>query len=70
MLERKKRFIRRAFSEKLEGLARDNKLILTGYPKVFQLNDIIKGNVITLRGNNEVVEVDDANTHFKIQKGK
>ena len=57
-------FERRAFGEKLEGMMSDGKIILTGYPKVFQQNDVITGNKIVLRENNEVVEVDDANTNF------
>lgn len=55
---------RKAFSEKLEGIMSENKIILTGYPKVYQLKDVIKGNRIILREDNEVVEVDDANTNF------
>ncbi len=62
------RFIREAFAEKLEGIAGEDKIILTGYPKVFQKKDIIKGNVIVLRENNEVVEVDDASTNFILRK--
>lgn len=57
-------FERRAFGEKLEGMMSESKIILTGYPKVFQQNDVITGNKIVLRENNEVVEVDDANTNF------
>jgi lipopolysaccharide export system protein LptA len=58
---------RKAFSEKLEGLPSESKIILTGYPKVYQLNDVIKGNKIVLREKTEVVEVDDANTKFKVE---
>jgi len=54
-------FERKAFSEKLEGISSEEMVILTGYPKVYQLDDFIKGNKIILRENNEVVEVDDAN---------
>jgi lipopolysaccharide export system protein LptA len=62
------KFIRRkAFSEKLEGLPSEEKIILTGYPKVYQLSDVIKGNRIVLRENTEVVEVDDANSNFKVE---
>lgn len=57
-------FTRRALSEKLEGIVAEDKIILTGYPKVFQERDVIKGNRIIIRENNEVVEVDDANTNF------
>ena len=58
---------RKAFGEKLEGYPSLEKLVLTGYPKVFQQGDVIRGNKITLRENTEVVEVDDANTKFKIK---
>lgn len=58
---------RKAFSEKLEGILSENKIILTGYPKVFQSGDVIKGNRVVLRENNEVIEVDDANTNFQIK---
>ncbi len=57
-------FTRRALSEKLEGIVAEDKIILTGYPKVYQERDVIKGNRIIIRENNEVVEVDDANTNF------
>lgn len=58
---------RRSFSEKLEGIPSEGKIILTGYPKVYQLSDVIKGNMIVLRENTEVVEVDDANTKFNVE---
>jgi LPS export ABC transporter protein LptC len=57
-------FNRRAFAEKLEGFMGESLMVLTGYPKVFQQGDVIKGNKIILRENNEVVEVDDANSNF------
>jgi len=58
---------RRAYSEKLEGLPSEDKVILTGYPKVYQMGDVIKGNKIVLRQSTEVVEVDDANTKFEMK---
>lgn len=61
-------FTREAFGEKLEGIVREDKMILTGLPRVYQLLDTIKGNIITLRRNSEIVEVDDSNTRFKIQE--
>ncbi len=60
-------FERRAFAEKLEGVMSEDKIILTGYPKVFQGQDVIKGNRIILRENNEIVEVDDANSNFELK---
>lgn len=59
-------FERRSFSEKLEGFMAENKIVLTGFPRVFQHQDIIKGNLITLRENSEVIEVEDSNTNFII----
>ncbi len=60
-------YLRKAFAEHLEGIVSKDKIILTGYPRVYQQNDVIKGNRIILRENNEVVEVDDANTNFIIK---
>jgi len=60
-------FERRAFAEKLEGVMSEGKTILTGYPKVFQGQDVIKGNRIILRENNEIVEVDDASSNFELK---
>ncbi|MFZ8932465.1 MAG: LptA/OstA family protein [Bacteriovoracaceae bacterium] len=62
-----KSVLRKAFGERLEGFTSLDRLVLTGYPKVYQEGDVIKGNKITLRINNEVVEVDDANTRFKLK---
>ena len=58
---------RRAFSEKLEFIASEGKIFLTGSPRVVQRNDIIRGNTITIRENNETVEVEDANTNFQLR---
>lgn len=59
---KEKPFERKAFAEKLEGWMNERKVILTGFPKVIQEKDIIKGNRITLRENSESVEIDDANS--------
>jgi lipopolysaccharide export system protein LptA len=58
---------RLAYAEKLEGMMSESKAILTGYPKVYQENDVIKGNQIILRENTEVIEVIDANTNILIK---
>lgn len=63
----KEQFERKAYADTLEGFMKDRTLVLTGYPKVIQRDDVIKGNVITLREDSEVVEVDDANSNFKIR---
>ncbi len=67
LVQNNKAIERRAFSEKLEGLPSEDRVILTGYPKVYQLGDVIKGNKIVLRQSTEVVEVDDANTKFQVE---
>jgi len=59
---------RKAFSEKLEGMMNESKVSLTGYPKVYQQGDIIKGSKITLRENTEIIEVIDANTNLIIKE--
>lgn len=65
-----KPMVRKAFSEKLEGLISEKKVILTGLPKVFQGKDVIKGNRIIIRENIETVEVDDANTNITLEREK
>ncbi len=64
-----KSYERKAFAEKMEGFPDEGKFILTGYPRVFQENEIIKGIRIIVRENSNVVEVEEANTTLKIQKG-
>ncbi|MBF0206649.1 MAG: hypothetical protein HQK53_07145 [Oligoflexia bacterium] len=61
---------RRAYSEKLEGIVKEEKIVLTGYPKLIQEKDIIKGNKITFYEKSEVVEVDDSSSSFILKKGK
>ena len=63
-----RQFERKSFCEKLEGFMNDSKIILTGYPKVFQHKDVVKGNQIILRKDNEVIEVDGANMSFNFKK--
>jgi lipopolysaccharide export system protein LptA len=70
LVQNGKPFMRKAFSEKLEGLISEKKIILTGLPKVFQEKDVIKGNRIIIRENVETVEVDDANTNITLDKMK
>lgn len=62
--------LRKAFSEKLEGLISEKKIILTGLPKVFQGKDVIKGNKMIIRENVETVEVDDADTSIMLEVDK
>ncbi len=60
--------IRRAYAEDLEGLMKDAMIVLTGYPKVYQESDVIRGNKIILREDNSVIEVDDASSNFRVRK--
>ncbi|MBT3234602.1 MAG: LPS export ABC transporter periplasmic protein LptC [Bdellovibrionales bacterium] len=59
---------RRAYGERLDGVVSEEKIILTGYPKVFQEGDVIKGNKIVLRENSSVVEVDDATSKLFLKQ--
>ena len=59
-----KDYYRRAYAEKLEGPLEGNNVVLTGRPRVFQHRDVIKGRRITLKRNEEMVEVDDASANF------
>jgi lipopolysaccharide export system protein LptA len=63
-----KPILRKAFAENLEGIMSERKIVLTGLPKVFQEQDVIKGNRITIRESIETVEVEDANTNIILKK--
>lgn len=60
---------RLAYSEQLEFIVAEGKIFLTGDPKVIQEDNIIKGNIITLRESNNTVEVEDANSNFQLRHG-
>ena len=60
-------FERSAMAEKLEGAFGDNRVVLTGRPRVIQEKDVIKGNQIILRKDIELVEVDDASANFELR---
>lgn len=60
--------IRRAYAEDLEGLMKEQIIVLTGYPKVYQGGDVVRGNKIILREDNSVIEVDDASSNFRVRK--
>lgn len=59
---------RRSFSERLDGYMNENKVVLTGMPKVVQEHDVIKGNKISLFFNNEVMEVEDSHSNFVVKE--
>ena len=58
---------RTAYGEQLDGFAKTGKMILTGNPKVIQQSDIIKGNKIILYHQNDILEVDDSDSSFKVK---
>ncbi len=60
--------VRKAYSEKLEGYVKEERIVLTGTPKVIQGEDIIKGNTIVLRENSEIMEVKDSNSSFILKE--
>ena len=59
--------IRKAFSEKVEGFPLERKLVLSGYPKVLQGRDVIKGNQVIIREENEIVEILNTNSKFYLE---
>lgn len=62
--------VRRAYSERLEGFGQEQKMILSGAPRVEQGKDVIKGYRITIRHNIDLVEVDDSMSDMQIKKTK
>lgn len=61
---------RKAFAERLEGFGREQKMVLSGAPRVEQGEDVIKGYRITIRENAELIEVDDAMSDMQMRKKK
>lgn len=61
---------RRAFAERLEGFAMEQKMILSGAPKIEMGKDVIKGYRITIRENADLVEVDDAMSDMEVKRKK
>jgi lipopolysaccharide export system protein LptA len=59
---------RKAFAERLEGFGREQKMVLSGAPRVEMGNDIIKGYRITIRENVDLIEVDDALSDVEVKK--
>jgi lipopolysaccharide export system protein LptA len=51
---------RKAFSERLEGFGREEKMVLSGAPRVEHGKDMVKGYRITIREKMDLIEVDDA----------
>jgi lipopolysaccharide export system protein LptA len=59
---------RKAFAERLEGFGREQKMVLSGAPRVETGSDVIKGYRITTRENVDLIEVDDAMSDVKVKK--
>ncbi len=62
--------IRRAYAERLEGFGREQKMVLTGAPRVEMGKDLIKGYRITIRENVDLVEIDDAMSDVQLKRQK
>ena len=59
---------RKAFAERLEGFGREQKLVLSGAPRVEMGKDVIKGYRITIRENVDLIEVDDAMSDVQMKR--
>jgi len=59
---------RKAFSERLEGFGREQKMVLSGAPKVEHGEDVVKGYRITIRENMDLIEVDDAMSDVQVKR--
>jgi lipopolysaccharide export system protein LptA len=59
---------RRSFSERLEGFGQEQKMVLSGAPRVETGADVIKGYRITIRENTDLIEVDDAMSDMKVKR--
>lgn len=64
-----KSMTRKAFAERLEGFGED-RLVLSGAPRVEQGKDVVKGYRITLREKMEFLEVEDAMSDLETKKKK
>ena len=61
-----KTLVRKAFAEQLEGQMKMRQIVLSGFPKVMQSGSILTGNKIVLRESQKVIEIQDANSNFRI----
>lgn len=62
--------VRKSFSERLEGFGREQKMVLSGAPRVEMDKDVVKGYRITIRENTELIEVDDAMSDVQVKRKK
>ena len=61
--------VRKSFSERLEGFSEEEKLVLSGFPQVEQEGDIIKGNKMIIREDQEMIEIINTNSQFNLDNG-
>lgn len=59
---------RKAFAERLEGFGKEQKMVLSGAPKVVHGADVVKGYRITIRENMDLIEVDDAMSDMQVKR--
>jgi lipopolysaccharide export system protein LptA len=59
---------RKAFAARLEGFGVEQKMVLSGAPKVEHGADVVKGYRITIRENMDLIEVDDAMSDMQMKK--
>jgi len=58
---------RKAYAERLEGFGQD-KIVLSGAPRVQQGKDVMKGYRITMREKMEFIEIEDAMSDVQVKK--
>ena len=59
---------RKAFAERLEGFGVEQKMVLSGAPKVEHGADVVKGYRITIREKMDLIEVDDAISDVQVKR--
>jgi lipopolysaccharide export system protein LptA len=62
--------LRKASAERLEGFGKEQKMVLSGAPKVEHGEDVVKGYRITIRENMDLIEVDDAMSDVQMKREK
>jgi lipopolysaccharide export system protein LptA len=61
---------RKAFAERLEGFGAEQKMVLSGAPRVETGTDVIKGYRITFRESADLLEVEDSMSDVQVKKKK
>lgn len=61
---------RKAFAERLEGFGKEQKMVLSGAPRVEMGKDVVKGYRITIRENVDLIEVEDALSDVQVKRKK